>query len=80
MQHLHQHPLSPQEMAALCGGGLNINVSPAIAVSPSIAVDTSIATALQNNAGASVAVGLLGGSASSAVSQFSQLGLVSIAL
>jgi hypothetical protein len=60
------------EMAAVNGGSLSI------AVAPQISVDTSVITALQTNGGASVALGLLGGSASSSLAQLTSLGLVSL--
>jgi hypothetical protein len=65
-------PLSEMEMAAVNGGSLSI------AVAPQISVDTSVITALQTNGGASVALGLLGGSASSSLAQLTSLGLVSL--
>ena len=64
--------LSDQEMAAVNGGGLSI------AVAPQISVDTSVITALQGNNGVPVALGLLGGSAGIGLTQFTELGLVSV--
>jgi hypothetical protein len=64
--------LADQQSELLCGGRLSITVA------PSISVNTAITNALQGNLGGSFAVGLLGGTASSGLLQFNELGLTSV--
>ncbi|MEX0588790.1 MAG: hypothetical protein WD136_05995 [Cyanobium sp.] len=51
----------------------------AINVAPTIVVNTAITNALQGNVGNSIALGLLGSSATSGLAQFNQLGLFTVA-
>jgi hypothetical protein len=63
--------LSESEAATLRGGFFSI------AIAPTIKVDTAVTNALQPQAGASVALGLLGGGANSGLGQLNNLGILS---
>jgi hypothetical protein len=64
--------LNETEAAALAGGFFNI------AIAPTINVDTAVTNALQPQAGASVALGLLGGIAGAGLGQLNTLGIQSL--
>jgi hypothetical protein len=66
------HILNESEAAALRGGFFTI------AIAPTINVGTAVTTAVQPNAGASVALGLLGGVAGSSLGQLNSLGILSL--
>ena len=61
--------LSESQAASLSGGRFKITVS------PTIVINTAITNVQQTNAGANVAVGLLGGSASSGMAQWNAFSL-----
>ena len=64
--------LNEAEAATLRGGFFNITVA------PTLNVDTAVTNALQPNAGASVALGLLGGIAGSGLGQLSSIDILSV--
>jgi len=66
------HELNELEAEALTGGFLTINVSPTITIS------SILTNALQLNNAASIAIGLLGGSAGSGVSLLTGLNLTAL--
>lgn len=68
------HDLSDAQMAVLAGGRFSFNLQ----VAPVVAVNTAVVPALQANAGASVGLGVLGGSGSSLLAQITSLNLVSV--
>jgi hypothetical protein len=63
--------LNEAETATLRGGFFNITVA------PTLNVDTAVTNALQPNAGASVALGLLGGIAGSGLGQMNSIDILS---
>lgn len=64
--------LSDAQMAVLAGGRFNLQVAPVISV------NTAVVPALQANAGASVGLGVLGGSGSALLAQITGLNLLSV--
>lgn len=64
--------LSDAQMAVLAGGRFSLQVAPVISI------NTAVVPALQTNAGASVGLGVLGGSGSALLAQLTGLSLVSV--